>query len=98
MYDNFDMPRCVIVQEWYDPSDDAKATVQFVAEMILRETGEITSFMETSTFERAKTHGGAWLYLNGTIEAAPTTTSTDVHEEGKDTNDGTVEVKIASLL
>lgn len=71
MYDNFDLSKCVIVEESYDEEgEDEKATVKFVAELMLRETGEITGFMETSQFERAKTHGG-WLYLNGTMEAAP---------------------------
>jgi uncharacterized protein YchJ len=72
MYDNFDLPKCIIVEESYleDDSDGEKAEVTFIAEMILKESGEKTSFMETSQFERAKTHGG-WLYLNGTIEAVP---------------------------
>ena len=70
MYDNFDLAKCHIVEERYDEEDDGKATVKFVAEMVLRESGEKTGFMETSQFERAKTHGG-WLYLNGTMEAAP---------------------------
>jgi uncharacterized protein YchJ len=76
MYDNFELPQCVIVEESY-PSED-KAEVKFIAKMILRESGETTSFMETSKFERAKTHGG-WLYLNGTIEFVP-----DELSEGSD--------------
>jgi uncharacterized protein YchJ len=71
MYDNFDLNKCIIVEETYDETgEDPKASVKFVAELVLRETGEKTGFMETSLFERAKTHGG-WLYLNGTMEAAP---------------------------
>ena len=71
MYDNFDMPQCTIVSETIGVDGDQNiATVQFIAEMVLRESGETTSFMETSVFEQAKTHG-AWLYKNGTIEAAP---------------------------
>ena len=71
MYDNFDMSNCIIVEENYDETgEDKKASVKFVAELVLRETGEKTGFMETSIFERAKTRGG-WLYLNGTMEAAP---------------------------
>jgi uncharacterized protein YchJ len=70
MYDNFDLPKCIIVEESYLEDDGEKAEVTFIAEMILKESGEKTSFMETSQFERAKTHGG-WLYLNGTIEAVP---------------------------
>jgi uncharacterized protein YchJ len=96
MYDNFDMPKCVIVEERYDPSDDTKASVQFIAEMILRETGEITSFMETSTFERATTHRG-WLYLDGVIEAAPS----DKGDETENNSDNTalsIEEKISRLL
>ena len=92
MYDNFNMPRCIISNESYydendnendendenenthntndDPTTATKANVTFIAELVLKETGEVTAFMETSTFERAKTHGG-WLYLNGTIEEVP---------------------------
>ena len=88
MYDNFDMPRCIISNESYyyddenddddettnttnnDPTTATKANVTFIAELVLKETGEVTAFMETSNFERAKTHGG-WLYLNGTIEEVP---------------------------
>ncbi|CAJ1954601.1 unnamed protein product [Cylindrotheca closterium] len=69
MYDNFDMKRCLVSNEEYF-EDDQTANVTFIAELILRETGEVTAFMETSTFERAKTHG-AWLYKNGTIEEPP---------------------------
>lgn len=69
MYDNFDLPKCIIVEEEY-AEDDQKANVTFIAELVLRESGEVTSFMEKSSFERAKTHGG-WLYLNGTIEEVP---------------------------
>ena len=69
MYDNFDMPRCLVTKEVYS-DDDQTANVTFVAELILRNSGEVTAFMETSTFERAKTHGG-WLYKNGTIEEVP---------------------------
>lgn len=88
------MPRCLIVEEKYDASVDTKATVKFIAEMILRETGEITSFMETSAFERAKTHG-AWLYLDGTIEAAPGETTTDGNDGDQSR---TINEKLASLL
>ena len=76
MYDNFDLPRCLIIKENYYQEEgdngaiDEKAKVQFVAELVLRESGEVTAFMETAEFERAKTHGG-WLYKNGTIETAP---------------------------
>lgn len=69
MYDNFDLPRCIVTDETYS-DDDQTANVTFVAELILRESGEVTSFMEISNFERAKTHGG-WLYKNGTIETVP---------------------------
>ena len=71
MYDNFDMPRCIVTNEVY-ADDDQSANVTFVAELILRDSEEVTAFMETSSFERAKTHGG-WLYKNGTIEEVPKT-------------------------
>lgn len=69
MYDNFDMSQCIISNEVYE-DDDQRANVTFIAELVLRESGEVTAFMETSTLERAQTHGG-WLYLNGTIEEVP---------------------------
>eukprot|EP00536_Pseudo-nitzschia_multiseries_P004319 jgi/Psemu1/9705/gm1.9705_g len=97
MYDNFDLSNCVIVEEQYNEpasSEDETetATVKFIAEMVLKETGETTSFMETSTFERAK-NSGAWLYLSGEIEAAPG----DEDEESGD-EDISVEEKLASQL
>jgi hypothetical protein len=107
MYDNFDMPRCIIVNETYNgptSNETESATVKFIAEMILRETGERTSFMETSIFEKAPTHG-AWLYLNGTIEAAPGAqedgeniigNSDDNNASGR--GDSSIEQKLASLL
>jgi len=78
MYDNFDLPHCVIVDEQeLEPVSfpnsnltlEAKQ-VQFIATMVLKDTGETTAFMETARLERAPTHGG-WLYLNGTIDAVP---------------------------
>lgn len=72
MYDNFDMNRCIIVEETYNNDDPANesAEVKFVAELRFRETNELTAFMETAQFERA-TKNGPWLYKNGTIEAVP---------------------------
>ena len=97
MYDNFDMPKCIIVEEKYndeEKSDIEKiATVQFIAEMVLRETGETTSFMETSTFQRSTTTG-PWLYLSGNIEAVP---KGDDDDDDAD-NTMSVEEKIASML
>jgi uncharacterized protein YchJ len=98
MYDNFDMNRCVIVDESYDPLDDDKAEVQFIAELVLRETGEVTAFMETSQFERAKTHGG-WLYLNGTIEAAPDENGDEAAtQDGDDKKEDDTLEKLRELL
>jgi uncharacterized protein YchJ len=102
MYDNFDMPRCVIVDETYGSFNDT-ATVKFIAEMVLRESGETTSFMETSNFERGKTHG-AWLYLNGTIEEAPGASKAEEYNENEanprdDKGQNTsMEQKLASML
>lgn len=106
MYDNFDMPKCVIVEEKYNEpscssesddedseSESETATVQFIAEMMLRETGEKTSFMEISQFERAN-NSGAWLYLSGDIEAVPT----DDDDENCGDDDLSVEEKLASQL
>ena len=78
MYDNFDMNQCKIVKE--QEIDKETAEVTFVANLIYRETGELTAFMETSQLERAKTHGG-WLYRNGTIASAPGEEGEDGHEE-----------------
>lgn len=109
MYDNFDLPECTILEEKYNESlddEDAKpdpdvetASVKFVAEMVLRETGEKTSFMETSQFEKAK-NSGAWLYLSGEIEAAPGDEDDDDGENTKDSEDDgkSVEEKLASQL
>lgn len=109
MYDNFDLDNCVIVEEKYiepsPPDEDERdtgeadleptetATVKFVAEMVLKETGEKTSFMETSTFEKAK-NSGAWLYLSGEIEAAP---GSEGVESGEETGES-IEEKLASQL
>ena len=73
MYDNFELTRCTVLEESYEDGDQ-RASVRFVAELNHRDSREKTGFMEISTLERAKTHGG-WLYLNGTIEAAPNRTS-----------------------
>lgn len=105
MYDNFDLSECVIVEEHYnEPSSSSEDTegeietaeVKFVAEMVLKETGEKTSFMETSTFERAK-NSGAWLYLSGEIEAAPGDDG-DVNSEESGGDDVSVVEKLASQL
>jgi uncharacterized protein YchJ len=69
MYDNFELTKCIIVSEEYDDQDES-ATVVFIAELIQRDSQEKTGFMETSVFERAKTHRG-WLYRDGTIETPP---------------------------
>lgn len=98
MYDNFDMPNCQIVQESIGPEGESTATVQYIAEMIFRETGEATSFMETATFEKvSKTHG-AWLYKNGTIEAAPGSDTLDKKDEVGDSGDQSMEEKLAGML
>ena len=99
MYDNFDLEKCIIVEEKYDETDETEtetATVKFIAEMVLRETGEKTSFMETSKFEKAK-NSGAWLYLSGEIEEAPGDDDDDGNEESTD-DDKSVEEKLASKL
>ena len=74
MYDKFDLNNCIIVEEIYDEvaedSETETATVKFIAEMVLKETGEKTSFMETSKFEKAK-NSGAWLYLSEPILVFP---------------------------
>jgi uncharacterized protein YchJ len=96
MYDNFDLNQCTIVGEEYPTEDTAQ--VQFVAQLVLRETGELTAFMETSQFERAKTHGG-WLYKNGTIAAAPGAEGDNTDDVGADneSSDDTLE-KLRDML
>ena len=102
MYDKFDLENCIIVEQTYDDidpeSDTETATVKFVAEMVLKETGEKTSFMETSKFEKAK-NSGAWLYLSGEIEEAPSDGDDDDDETGESSDDGkSIEEKLASQL
>ena len=82
MYDNFELTKCVIVDESYEENDDGdpKATVKFIAELVQRDSREKTGFMETSTFERAKTHGG-WLYRDGTIDPVPALAGEDEDKE-----------------
>ncbi len=100
MYDKFDLENCIIVEETYDDvAEDAEtetATVKFIAEMVLKETGEKTAFMETSKFEKAQ-NSGAWLYLSGEIEEVPTDDEEDGEAEASD-DDKSVEEKLASQL
>lgn len=93
MYDNFNFQHCIIIDQIQGPDDDT-ATVKFIAEMILRETGETTAFMETSTFERAKSHG-AWLYKDGIIEEAPA--GNNINEAGSGVSQSIAE-KLANML
>ena len=103
MYDKFDLNKCVILEEIYDDVDeDAEtetATVKFIAEMVLKETGEMTSFMETSKFEKAK-NSGAWLYLSGEIEDVPKDDEDDNDSDNEEsTDDGkSIEERLASQL
>ena len=108
MYDKFDLENCVIVEEKYGESDDEDtesesetetATVKFIAEMVLQETGETTSFMETSKFEKAQ-NSGAWLYLSGVIEEAPGGEDDDDGDDNKESSDDgkSMEEKLASKL
>lgn len=106
MYDKFDMNNCVILEEKYGDGNEEEsnsesevetATVKFIAEMVLKKTGEKTSFMETSKFEKAK-NSGSWLYLSGEIEEAPSDDKKDdVDEESSDDGDS-IEEKLASQL
>ena len=108
MYDKFDLDNCVILEEKYDVANDEEsdsppekepetATVKFIAEMVLKKTGEKTSFMETSKFEKAK-NSGAWLYLSGEIEEAPSDEerNDDTDESSEDFD--SMEEKLASQL
>lgn len=103
MYDKFDLEKCVIVEEKYEePDNESKdetetATVKFIAEMVLKETGEKTSFMETSKFEKAK-NSGAWLYLSGVIEEAPGDVDGDDDNEESSDDGKSVEERLASHL
>ena len=55
------------------------------------DTREKTSFMETSTFERAGKHirEGAWLYKSGVVEAVPNADddNNDDEDDGDDEED-----------
>ena len=103
MYDNFDLNNCIIVEETYDEvaedSETETATVKFIAEMVLKETGEKTSFMETSKFEKAK-NSGAWLYLSGEIEEVPSEDDSDDDSDKEEASDDgkSMEEKLASKL
>lgn len=106
MYDKFDLENCVIVEEKYGEPDDEDsesetetATVKFIAEMVLQETGETTSFMETSKFEKAQ-NSGAWLYLSGVIEEVPGGEDDDDDDDNQESSkDGkSMEEKLASKL
>ncbi|KAL7530217.1 hypothetical protein ACHAWF_003290 [Thalassiosira exigua] len=86
-YDNFELTSCEIVDETYEgEGDDERAKVKFVAKMTQVDSREKTSFMETSTFERAGKHiaNGAWLYKEGVIETAPGMPEPEEEEEGED--------------
>ena len=104
MYDKFDLENCIIVEEKIDDVDEESETetanVKFIAEMVLKKTGEKTSFMETSKFEKAK-NSGAWLYLSGVIEEAPGDNDDDSDADSNQNdsdNDKSVEEKLASQL
>mmetsp|Transcript_11544 Transcript_11544/g.25746 ORF Transcript_11544/g.25746 Transcript_11544/m.25746 type:complete len:263 (+) Transcript_11544:40-828(+) len=71
MYDKFELPRCVIVEETPLDDEDKQTKIQFIAQMVLKDTGEVTAFMETALLERAPPPLGTWLYVNGTIDAVP---------------------------
>lgn len=73
-YDNFELTKCEIVSESFEgEGENQVGKVTFVATMIQADSREKTSFMETSTFERAGKHirQGAWLYRDGKVEAVP---------------------------
>lgn len=70
-YDNFELTKCLIIDEEYEGEGEKQiARVKFIATMIQIDSREKTSFMETSTFERAGKHirEGAWLYRSGEVE------------------------------
>ena len=101
MYDKFDLNNCIIVEETYDEvpedSETETATVQFIAEMVLKETGEKTAFMETSKFEKAQ-NSGAWLYLSGEIEEVPSENDGEGEDSSSEEDGKSVEEKLASQL
>jgi len=101
-YDNFELTKCTIISESYETIQDGNTEkeigkVCFVAEMTQVDSRENTSFMETSTFERAGQHirGGAWLYKEGVIAEPPSDDDDDddggEEEEGEVKKDGVVE-------
>jgi len=70
-YDNFELTKCLIIDEEHEGDGEKQiARVKFIATMIQIDSREQTSFMETSTFERAGKHirEGAWLYKSGEVE------------------------------
>lgn len=86
------MTKCEILDEQYIGEGDKQvAEVQFVATMMQIDSRERTSFMETSTFERAGKHirEGAWLYKSGVVETVP------VDDEDAGNNDSNDTTQIA---
>ncbi len=88
-YDNFELTKCEVLSETYEGEGDSQiAKVEFIATMIQIDSREKTSFMETSTFERAGKHirEGAWLYKSGVVEAVPVDDDDDDSDDSDDNN------------
>ena len=81
-YDNFELTKCDIINESYEgEGTNETALVKFVAKLVQVDSREKTSFMETSTFERAgkSIRNGAWLYKSGKVYICEILISQDLY-------------------
>ena len=81
-YDNFELTKCDIINESYEGEETNEiALVKFVAKLVQVDSREKTSFMETSTFERAgkSIRNGAWLYKSGKVYICEILISQDLY-------------------
>ena len=81
-YDNFELTKCDIINESYEGEGTNEiALVKFVAKLVQVDSREKTSFMETSTFERAgkSIRNGAWLYKSGKVYICEILISQDLY-------------------
>ena len=66
-FDDFELNKCEILDSSTQGEGDTEvATVRFLAHLRQRGSGERTTFIETSTFERDP-KSRAWLYKNGVV-------------------------------
>jgi len=73
-YDSYTLDRCEIEDTSFDPdrtySEGDEVTVTFTARMKEKDSGNVNSFKEVSTFRREEIGGGdlGWLYQFGDVD------------------------------